>query len=154
MDGSEDSDCDDGSTDQQEQQQEQQRGSSVGTRGSEMSGVGQGGVPRGVSGGGASVTFSEGGGGFGASRGHAGESKSDSVREREPRRDPSRHRPCSRCRGGMSHACMADNSIALACREWCRSETEMCVGGGTHGTKKGGGGGGGAEGVRLVLSVQ
>ncbi|CAB1121207.1 unnamed protein product [Ectocarpus sp. CCAP 1310/34] len=84
-DGSEDSDCDDGS--------QHQRGS-YDTRGSDMGGVwGAGGGgnhssfrdPRG-SGGGASVTFSEGGGGFrpaggggGGRGGHPGESKSDSV---------------------------------------------------------------------------
>lgn len=86
-DGSEDSDCDDGS---------QHQRTSYDTRGSDMGGVwGAGGGgnhsslrdPRG-SGGGASVTFSEGGGGFrpagdgggGRGGGHPGESKSDSVR--------------------------------------------------------------------------
>ena len=85
VDGSEDSDCD-------ESPDHHQRGSSVGTRGSEMGGAGhnghaqghghgQGQGGRGVSGGGASVTFSEGGGGFGGGRGgHSGENKSDSVR--------------------------------------------------------------------------
>lgn len=76
VDGSEDSDCDDGSD-------HHKRGgsSSVGTGASEV-GMGQAG--RGVSGGRASVTFSEGGGGFGGG-GHAGESKSDSVRGRASR---------------------------------------------------------------------
>lgn len=98
-DGTEDSDCDDGSD-------YHHRGDgSVDTRGSEMELInggaksGGGGAKKSSfrndhrgSGGGASVTFSEGGGGFGGGGrhgggggGYAGERKSDSVREKRNR---------------------------------------------------------------------